>query len=117
MRLETIISIFASLTVASAVPVVHEYPVVPMPTPTMPAIASSSAYSPPYASSSVPAVPVGPYSCPQKEVKQCCLSLAQTSHDIIQPIGELVPLVGGIQISSKVSFQCMSPWCTLSNAN
>lgn len=114
MHIETIFSILASLAVASAVPVLQEYPVVPMPTPTMPAIASSSAtYSSPSAASSTPVVPVGPYSCPEHQYKQCCQSLAQTSHDIIQPLGELVPIVGGIQISSAVSFQCMSPLLVL----
>ncbi|KAJ5379488.1 hypothetical protein N7509_012607 [Penicillium cosmopolitanum] len=107
MRLEAIFLTFASLAVASAVPVLQEYPAVPMPTPTKPVIASSSAaYSSPSASISAPVVPVGPYSCPQKQYKQCCQSLAQTSHDIIKPLGELVPILGGIQISSAVSFQC-----------
>ncbi|KAJ5995639.1 hypothetical protein N7481_002616 [Penicillium waksmanii] len=114
MHLEAFFSIFASLAVASGVPVLQESPAVPMPTPTMPVIASSSAahsspsaaHSSPSASTSAPVVPVGPYSCPQNQYKQCCQSLAQTSHDILKPLGGLVPIVGGIQISSAVSFQC-----------
>lgn len=49
----------------------------------------------------------GPYSCPPKQYKACCMSLEETSKELMHPVGELVPIVGGIAISSQVSFQCM----------
>ncbi|OQE19466.1 hypothetical protein PENSTE_c015G10401 [Penicillium steckii] len=109
MRLDLLLSALGVCAVSSAVPVQQEYPVVPMPTPTKPLIQSASAASQASSSASPSAsmAPVGPYSCPQNQHKQCCMSLADTSRDaVIKPLGELVPIVGGIQISSAISFQC-----------
>lgn len=111
MRLDLLLSALGVCAVSSAVPVQQEYPAVPMPTPTKPLIQSASAAGQASSSASPSAsmVPVGPYSCPQNQHKQCCMSLADTSRDaVIKPLGELVPIVGGIQISSAISFQCMS---------
>lgn len=111
MRLELLITALGVCAISSAVPVHQEYPAVPMPTPTKPLIQSASAASHASSSASPSAsiAPVGPYSCPQSQHKQCCMSLADASRDaVIKPLGELVPIVGGIQISSAISFQCMS---------
>ena len=78
MRLEVLFSTLAALVaVATAVPVQQEYPDVPMPTPSKPVIPSpaASAHASTSASPSASLVPVGPYSCPQNQFKQCCQSL------------------------------------------
>lgn len=75
------------------------------PTPTM-ALTSASA------SEGIAAAPsqtmVGPYVCPPKQFKKCCQSLQETSKELMQGLGDVVPILGGVQISSKISFQCAS---------
>ncbi|EKV10899.1 hypothetical protein Pdw03_7429 [Penicillium digitatum] len=50
--------------------------------------------------------PYEAYTCPKDKFKSCCMSVQQTSSDIIKDLGELVPVLGGLQLSSAISFQC-----------
>ncbi|KAJ5181198.1 hypothetical protein N7491_000753, partial [Penicillium cf. griseofulvum] len=50
--------------------------------------------------------PYEAYTCPKDKFKSCCMSVQQTGKDVIQPLGELVPIVGGLELSSAISFQC-----------
>lgn len=100
-----ITSLTTLLTVVTAVPVVAQDAAplrIPTPSKSMTPVASASQSQ--YATPTVS--PVGAYSCPQKQYKACCQSLQETSKGIIKPLGELVPIVGGLQVSSAVSFQC-----------
>ncbi|KAJ5099652.1 hypothetical protein N7532_006653 [Penicillium argentinense] len=101
MRLAVVLPTLATLTMTSAVPVVQDRN--PMPTPTQPAVQSASTATP---TPSASATPVGPYTCPQKQTKKCCMSLSQTSKNLMKPLGDLLPILRGVQISSSVSFQC-----------
>jgi hypothetical protein len=51
--------------------------------------------------------PYEAYTCPKGKYKSCCKTVEQTSNDLIKPLGELVPIVSGLQISSALSFECM----------
>jgi hypothetical protein len=35
------------------------------------------------------------------------MSVQQAGKDVIKPLGDLVPIVGGLELSSAISFQCM----------
>ncbi|CAI7651994.1 unnamed protein product [Penicillium glandicola] len=96
------------LSVTTAIPLASE---TPTPTPSKPLISPSSSGS---VSGSVSASasptpssnPYEAYTCPKGKFKSCCMSVQQTGKDIINPLGELVPVVSGLQLSSAVSFQC-----------
>lgn len=105
MRFTTLITSFASLlAIAVAVPVGQEQA---DPTPTSSAATRPSSASASHASSHTPTPsPVGAYSCPPKQLKKCCQSVEETSKDLVKGLGEIVPLLSGVQISSKISFQC-----------
>lgn len=75
------------------------------PTPTQAIVDPSEAYPVDYPWMT----PVGAYQCPQEQVKRCCMSLEQTSRMLIDGVGELVPVVNGLSISSQISFHCMFP--------
>lgn len=94
------------LTIAVAIPVTQEPHATPAPTSAKPTKPSSAAAAQASSHLATPS-PVGAYSCPPKQFKQCCQSVEQTSHSIMKGLGELVPILGGIQISSQISFQCM----------
>ncbi|KAJ5759761.1 hypothetical protein N7520_006917 [Penicillium odoratum] len=98
-------TLFATLcTITTAVPFSHQEQ-----TPTLTIIpkSASASHSQPSASASPTRIPVGAYQCPEKQYKACCMSLEEASKDIIvKPLSDLVPMFGGIQVSSKVSFQC-----------
>ncbi|KAJ6107543.1 hypothetical protein N7523_008866 [Penicillium sp. IBT 18751x] len=109
MRFDTLfVSFSACLTVAAAIPVVQDHSTqLPTPTPTptssKPVIPS---HSTPYGSPSATPSMVGAYECPPTQDKKCCQTLQETSHDVMQGLGRLVPILGGITVSSKVTFQC-----------
>ncbi|KAJ6130350.1 hypothetical protein N7512_003130 [Penicillium capsulatum] len=106
MHFPTLITTLTSLlTIAMAVPVVaREASLQRIPKPSK---SINPQASPSHSQSASPTMsPVGAYSCPQKQHKACCQSLQQTSKEIMKPVGELVPIVGGLEISSAVSFQC-----------
>ncbi|KAJ5689277.1 hypothetical protein N7462_003669 [Penicillium macrosclerotiorum] len=102
MHLPSVFTSLATLlTITAAVPVVAQN-TTPRPTPTKAAIPS-----PIFSSIATPSMtPVGAYQCPQKQFKQCCMSLEQTSRTIVHGLGELVPVLSGVQLSSAISFQC-----------
>lgn len=96
----------AIFSVTSAIPVASDKPT---PTPSMSKVLISPSSSASASASPTPSVnPYEAWSCPAQKTKACCMSVQQTSHDIIKPLGELVPIVGGIQLSSAITFQCMS---------
>jgi hypothetical protein len=35
------------------------------------------------------------------------MGVEQASHDILKPLGDIVPMVGGVQVSSAIAYQCM----------
>ncbi|OQD73409.1 hypothetical protein PENDEC_c015G00849 [Penicillium decumbens] len=101
MHLTTLFaSLSTLLTIAAAIPVAQD--------PSKPSKPVISSTPTPTASTPTPSMitMVGPYQCPPNQQKQCCQSLQETSHDIMKGLGELVPILGGIQVSSKISFQC-----------
>ncbi|KAJ5573767.1 uncharacterized protein N7459_008194 [Penicillium hispanicum] len=106
MYLPTIFSSLATLlAVTAAVPLGPDtQKLKPTPTPSRPITPSVSPSSSTYRPATV--TPVGAYSCPQQQYKQCCQSLQEASQDVTQKLGEVVPILGGLQISSKISFQC-----------
>ncbi|KAJ5223708.1 hypothetical protein N7468_008250 [Penicillium chermesinum] len=106
MRLIYLLAPVATIcTFGAAIPLASSQGKSPTPTPT-PTKALASASTP----RTNPAMPsqsmVGAYQCPQNQFKRCCQSLQETSKEIMKGLGDLVPIVGGIQISSKISFQC-----------
>lgn len=106
MRFTTLITTFTSfLTIAVAVPVAQEPHKVPTPASAESTRPSSGTAS--HVSSHLPSPSmVGAYACPPKQLKQCCQSLQEESKGIVKGLGEIVPILGGIQISSKITFQC-----------
>ncbi|CAG8001623.1 unnamed protein product [Penicillium olsonii] len=94
----------ALFSVTSAIPVAHENPT---PTPSMSKVLLSPSSSASASASPTPSInPFEAYTCPPKKQKGCCTGLQQASKDIISPLGNLVPIVGGLQISSAITFQC-----------
>ncbi|KAK9855558.1 uncharacterized protein MYU51_002093 [Penicillium brevicompactum] len=94
----------AIFSVTSAIPVASDKPT---PTPSMSKVLISPSSSASASASPTPSVnPYEAWSCPAQKTKACCMSVQQTSHDLIKPVGELVPIVGGIQLSSAITFQC-----------
>ncbi|CAG8373160.1 unnamed protein product [Penicillium salamii] len=97
----------ALFSVTSAIPVAHEKPT---PTPSMSKVLVSPSSSASASASPTPSTnPYEAYTCPAKKQKACCMGVEQASKDIISPLGELVPIVGGLQVSSAITFQCKSP--------
>jgi hypothetical protein len=103
MHIPTLFYTLATLTITTAVPVAAGKSMT-APTPTQAMMAPPSQVSPVESPSMTP---VGAYQCPQKQFKRCCMSLQQTSRMLIDGIGELVPALGGISVSSQISFDCM----------
>ncbi|KAF3396310.1 hypothetical protein F1880_007019 [Penicillium rolfsii] len=103
MHIPTLFYTLATLTITAAVPVTAGSSMT-VPSPTQAMIAPSQV-SP----VGIPSMtPVGAYQCPQKQLKKCCMSLQETSRMLVDGIGELVPALGGIAVSSKVSFNCVA---------
>lgn len=106
MRLTPLLTIFTTLcSVTTAIPLAQDTPAPALtPTPTFkPSAYASHSHS---ASASPVRTPVGAYQCPQQQYKACCQSLEKETQGIFESLGELVPFMGGVQVSSKVSFQC-----------
>ncbi|KAJ5795202.1 hypothetical protein N7457_001801 [Penicillium paradoxum] len=96
----------AFLSVTTAIPMASERPT-PTPSVSTPLISptpsgSASASASP---SSTPN-PYEAYTCPKDKFKSCCMSVQQTGKDVAKSLGELVPILGGLQVSSSLSFQC-----------
>ncbi|KAJ5536475.1 hypothetical protein N7513_009661 [Penicillium frequentans] len=106
MHLSPLLTVFATLcSITVAIPLGQDTPAQDLtPTPTFkPSASASHSHS---ASASPVRTPVGAYQCPQQQYKACCQSLEQETQGIFQSLGDLVPFMGGVQVSSKVSFQC-----------
>ncbi|KAJ5851359.1 uncharacterized protein N7529_010744 [Penicillium soppii] len=107
MYLTTIFTGLTMILAVTAIPVAHEKP---SPTPSMSkALISPSSASASASASASPTPSPNPfeaYTCPKGKYKSCCMSVQETGHSVIQPLGELVPMVGGLQLSSAISFQC-----------
>ncbi|KAJ5469970.1 hypothetical protein N7530_007327 [Penicillium desertorum] len=106
MHLTTLITGLVSLlSVTTAIPMASDKP-----TPTSVSkslISPSSSASVSASASATPSPnPYEAYTCPKGKYKSCCKSVEQTSNDLIKPLGELVPIVNGLQISSALSFEC-----------
>ncbi|KAJ5104662.1 hypothetical protein NUU61_002009 [Penicillium alfredii] len=102
MRFTTLTYLATLLSLTTAIPVVHDSSsTTPSPTATTKPSGTASASASASASSSL-----APYSCPKHTYKQCCQSLEQTSHEVIKPLGSLVPILSGVQVGSALSFQC-----------
>jgi hypothetical protein len=103
MHLPTLFYTLATLAITAAVPVTAENSTA---TPTATQAIDAPSQANPVATPSM--TPVGAYRCPPKQFKRCCLTLQQTSRELIDGLGELVPVLGGLSVSSLISFDCMS---------
>ncbi|OGE56909.1 hypothetical protein PENARI_c002G06883 [Penicillium arizonense] len=109
MHLITLVTSLTLLAVTTAVPMASPTQS-PTPTSAMPSLyspshsgsASASASASPSASPN----PFEAYSCPKGKYKNCCMGVEQASHDILKPLGDIVPMVGGLQVSSAIAYQC-----------
>ncbi|KAJ5672786.1 hypothetical protein N7507_001913 [Penicillium longicatenatum] len=106
MHLTPLLTIFATLcSITTAIPLGQDTPAEALtPSPTFKPSASAS-YSHSALASPV-RTPVGAYQCPQQQYKACCQSFEEETQGIFKSLGDLVPFIGGVQVSSKVSFQC-----------
>ncbi|KAJ6110416.1 hypothetical protein N7486_002651 [Penicillium sp. IBT 16267x] len=106
MHLTPLLTIFATLcSITTAIPLGEDIPAQSLtPTPTF----KPSAFASPSLSASASPVrtPVGAYQCPPQQYKACCQGLQEATQGIFHSLGELIPTVGGLEVSSKVSFQC-----------
>ncbi|KAJ6131943.1 hypothetical protein N7471_007158 [Penicillium samsonianum] len=103
MHLTTLfMGLVSLLSITAAIPMASEKP-------TTTSSVSKSLISPSSSASVSPTPSPNPYeayTCPKGKYKSCCMSVQQTGKDIINPLGELVPVVGGIEVSSALSFRC-----------
>lgn len=113
-RLSLITYFLALLALAIAIPVAHEDHSASIQASSLSQAATSALWHKPSSaaltatSTSVkPTATVAAYACPTKQFKQCCQSVQSVSKSLIAPLGNLIPLLNGLQISSAVSFQCM----------
>ncbi|KAJ5708935.1 hypothetical protein N7493_010269 [Penicillium malachiteum] len=107
MRLASLFTSLATLcTIVVAIPVAADPSLMQMPTPSKSTPSVASTASPSHSASPSTLTLVGAYQCPRNQYKACCQSLEQTTKELMKPVGDLVPIVGGISISSQVSFQC-----------
>ncbi|KAJ5602524.1 hypothetical protein N7537_005480 [Penicillium hordei] len=107
MHLTTLLTGLVSLlSVTTAIPVGNDIPT--------PASSVSKSLISPSSSASASASatpspnPYEAYTCPEGQSKSCCMSVQQASGEITKGLGELVPIVSGLQVSSAISFQCKS---------
>ncbi|KAJ5775163.1 uncharacterized protein N7511_000174 [Penicillium nucicola] len=109
MHLPILFTSLTLLAVTTAVPMASPSPS-PTPTSALPSLASlshsGSASASASASPSASPNPFEAWSCPAGKYKNCCMGVEQSSHDILKPLGEIVPTIGGIQVSSAIAFQC-----------
>jgi hypothetical protein len=110
MHLITLVTSLTLLAVTTAVPMASPTQS-PTPTSAMPSLYSpshsGSAFASASASPSASPNPFEAYSCPAGKYKNCCMGVEQASHDILKPLGDIVPMVGGLQVSSAIAYQCM----------
>ncbi|KAJ5831996.1 hypothetical protein N7474_000307 [Penicillium riverlandense] len=113
MRLSFITCLLTLLAVAMAVPVAHGDHSASIQASSLSKAASSSLSHKPSSTaltatsaSAKTTATVAAYACPTKQYKQCCQTIDNASKKLIGPLGKLVPLVGGIQLSSSMTFQC-----------
>ncbi|CDM29639.1 hypothetical protein DTO013E5_6030 [Penicillium roqueforti] len=103
MHLTTLLTGLVSLlSIATAIPMASE-------TPTSTTSVGKSLISPSSSASASPTPSPNPYeayTCPPGKFKSCCMSVQQTGKDIVKSLGELVPVLGGVQVSSAIAFQC-----------
>ncbi|EAW14778.1 uncharacterized protein ACLA_001890 [Aspergillus clavatus NRRL 1] len=48
----------------------------------------------------------GPNICPGKRSKQCCTSLSQLQTSLLDPVGNVIPLLSGMQLTSLIGLSC-----------
>ncbi|CRL29430.1 unnamed protein product [Penicillium camemberti] len=105
MHLKTFLTGLVSLlSVTTAIPVGNDKP-----TPTTSvskSLISPSSSASASASATPSSNPYEAYTCPKGKFKSCCMSVQQAGGDIVKGLGELVPVVSGLQVSSAISFQC-----------
>ncbi|CAI7583353.1 unnamed protein product [Penicillium crustosum] len=92
------------LSVTTAIPVGNDNPT-PTSSVSKPLVSPSSSAS--VSASATPSPnPYEAYTCPKGKFKSCCMSVQQAGGDIVKGLGELVPVISGLQVSSAVSFKC-----------
>ncbi|KAJ5517851.1 hypothetical protein N7453_000273 [Penicillium expansum] len=105
MQLTTLLTgLISVLSVTTAIPMGSESP-----TPTSSVSKSLIAHSSSASVSASPTPSPNPYeayTCPKDKFKACCMSVQQTGKDIVKQLGDLVPVLSGLQVSSAISFQC-----------
>ncbi|KAJ6022173.1 hypothetical protein N7540_007677 [Penicillium herquei] len=107
MRFAPLLASLATLcSIVVAVPVAADPSLMQRPTPSKSTPSVASTATPSHSATPSTLTLVGAYQCPRNQYKACCQSLEQTSKELMAPVGDLVPIVGGISISSQVSFQC-----------
>ncbi|KAJ5562980.1 hypothetical protein N7535_002574 [Penicillium sp. DV-2018c] len=104
MQIKSLFAGLASVLAVTAVPMASSK-ASPTPSASKSLISPSSSASASASASPTPN-PFEAYTCPEGKVKSCCMSLQETGTDLIKPIGKLVPIVSGVEISSAISFQC-----------
>lgn len=112
MHLTTFLTGLVSLlSVTTAIPMGNDAPT-PTTSVSKSLISPSSSSSPSSSASASASATPSPnpyeaYTCPKGKFKSCCMSVQQASGDIVKGLGEVVPLVSGLQVSSALSFKCM----------
>ncbi|KAJ5685170.1 hypothetical protein N7455_003897 [Penicillium solitum] len=105
MHLTTFLTGLVSLlSVTTAIPVGNDNPT-PASSVSKSLISPSSSASA-SASATPSSNPYEAYTCPKGKFKSCCMSVQQAGGDVVKGLGELVPVVSGLQVSSAISFQC-----------
>ncbi|KGO63992.1 hypothetical protein PITC_013600 [Penicillium italicum] len=104
MQFTTLLTGLVSLlSVTTAIPMGSENPT---PTSVSKSLISPSSSASASASATPSSNPYEAYTCPKDKFKSCCMSVQQTGKDVVKGLGDLVPAISGLQISSAISFQC-----------
>ncbi|EPS34510.1 hypothetical protein POX_a00516 [Penicillium oxalicum] len=104
MHFTTFIYTLLTLAVTSttAIPLSSGTPAIPSPK-----TKSSNLASSPVSAAATPSPTlVGAYQCPPNKYKRCCMSVQESSRELLTKVGDLVPALGGIAVSSQISFSC-----------
>ncbi|KAJ5146414.1 uncharacterized protein N7515_000978 [Penicillium bovifimosum] len=104
MQIKTLLAGLASILAVTAVPMASQK-ASPTPSASKSLIPHSSSASVSPSPTPTPN-PYEAYTCPTGKFKSCCMSVQQTGEDVIKPLGKLVPIVSGLELSSAISFQC-----------
>lgn len=108
MHFTTFIYTLLTLAVTSttAIPLSSGTPAIPSPK-----TKSSNLASSPVSAAATPSPTlVGAYQCPPNKYKRCCMSVQESSRELLTKVGDLVPALGGIAVSSQISFSCKGLW-------